>query len=35
MKTGAVQDNGDGDQYLECDYWSPWLWHAPEGEFED
>lgn len=34
MKTGSVQDDGAGGLYLECDEWSPWLWHAPENEFE-
>ena len=35
MKTGEVQDPGNGAApYLEVDDWSPWLYHAPEGERE-
>jgi|SRR5450755_1194662 hypothetical protein len=35
MKTVGVRETADGTgQYLECDGWSPWEYHLPEGEFE-
>ena len=34
LKTGSVHDDGGDGLYLEYDDWSPWLWHAPEHEFE-
>ena len=34
MKTGAVQDRGNGTPYLETDGWSAWLYHAYEAELE-
>lgn len=34
MKTGNVKSDDAGDPYLECDDWSPWMWHASEEEFE-